>query len=203
MLLRSTYEGCLQTAVAIIQDGGIVAFPTDTVYGIGTSAKDDEAVLKLFVVKGRDAGKAIPVLVSNLDQFESVAGDIPSSAKRLAERFWPGPITLVVARGDSIAETISSSDTVGVRMPNHEFALSLLSTAGPMAVTSANITGSRSLSMASEVFEVLNGKIELVIDGGTTLGKIPSTVVDCTGTVPFVLRDGPILQSEIDLFLST
>jgi L-threonylcarbamoyladenylate synthase len=193
----------LEAAVAIIQEGGVVAFPTDTVYGIGTSAFDDEAVLKLYVVKDRASGQAIPVLISNLDQLENVASEIPSSARRLAKAYWPGPLTLVVAKGSRIADSVSSSDTVGVRMPNHEFALSLLSAVGPMAVTSANITGSPSLSMASEVIDVMEGKIDLVIDGGTTPGGVPSTVVDCTGKVPFVLREGPIHQSEIDLFLST
>jgi L-threonylcarbamoyladenylate synthase len=193
----------LDRALEILESGGIVAFPTDTVYGIGTSAFNNEAVLRLFEVKGRSRTQAVPVLISSMAQIDTVTNGLSDLARHLAERYWPGPITLVLAKNTNLAEAVSPSETVGVRMPKHEFAKSLIDAAGPLAVTSANITGHQSLSGADEVFQVMKGEIELVIDGGKTPGQVPSTVVDCTGRKPVILREGPISQAEIDLCISS
>ena len=201
-ILKSTTESCLDRALEILESGGIVAFPTDTVYGIGTSAFNNEAVLSLFEAKGRSRMQAVPVLISSMAQIATVTTGLSDLARPLAEKYWPGPITLVLSKNTNLAEAVSPSDTVGVRMPKHEFAKLLLDAVGPLAVTSANITGHQSLSGADEVFQAMKGKIELVIDGGKTPGQVPSTVVDCTGMTPVIIREGPISQSEIDLFIS-
>lgn len=201
-ILKSTTESCLDRALEILESGGIVAFPTDTVYGIGTSAFNNEAVLSLFEAKGRSRMQAVPVLISSMAQIDTVTTGLSDLARSLAEKYWPGPITLVLSKNTNLAEAVSPSDTVGVRMPKHEFAKSLLDAVGPLAVTSANITGHKSLSGADEVFQAMKGKIELVIDGGKTPGQVPSTVVDCTGMKPVIIREGPISQAEIDLFIS-
>ncbi len=201
-ILKSTTESCLDRALEILESGGIVAFPTDTVYGIGTSAFNNEAVLRLFEVKGRSRTQAVPVLISSMAQIATVTTGLSDLARPLAEKYWPGPITLVLSKNTNLAEAVSPSDTVGVRMPKHEFAKLLLDAVGPLAVTSANITGHQSLSGADEVFQAMKGKIELVIDGGKTPGQVPSTVVDCTGMKPVIIREGPISQAEIDLFIS-
>jgi L-threonylcarbamoyladenylate synthase len=192
----------LDRALEILESGGIVAFPTDTVYGIGTSAFNNEAVLSLFEAKGRSRMQAVPVLISSMAQIATVTTGLSDLARPLAEKYWPGPITLVLSKNTNLAEAVSPSDTVGVRMPKHEFAKLLLDAVGPLAVTSANITGHQSLSGADEVFQAMKGKIELVIDGGKTPGQVPSTVVDCTGMKPVIIREGPISQAEIDLFIS-
>lgn len=201
-ILKSTTESCLDRALEILESGGIVAFPTDTVYGIGTSAFNNEAVLSLFEAKGRSRMQAVPVLISSMAQIDTVTTGLSDLARPLAEKYWPGPITLVLSKNTNLAEAVSPSDTVGVRMPKHEFAKLLLDAVGPLAVTSANITGHQSLSGADEVFQAMKGKIELVIDGGKTPGQVPSTVVDCTGMKPVIIREGPISQAEIDLFIS-
>jgi L-threonylcarbamoyladenylate synthase len=196
-------QGSLETAAAVVSSGGVVAMPTDTVYGIGTSAFDDQAVSKLYIVKGRSQEQAIPILVSDEAQLEYIAKEVPTIAQRLIDEFWPGPLTVVVEKGDRLAASVSKTETVGIRMPDHDFALSLLQSVGPMAVTSANLTGKPSLCSANEVFEVMKGQIDLVVDGGITPGGIPSTVVDCTGSRPMILRQGPIEQNDIERVLSS
>jgi len=118
-------------------------------------------------------------------------------AHRLAGHFWPGPLTLVVARHPSLPDNLSPLPTVGVRMPDHPVALMLLNRAGPLAVTSANVSGAPSASSAQEVFDQLQGRIPLVLDGGPTPGGVPSTVVDCTGSEPMILRQGPITMDQL------
>jgi L-threonylcarbamoyladenylate synthase len=201
-LIKSTADGSIDQATETLRAGGLVAFPTDTVYGLGSLAFNDDAILRLFEVKQRSSDRAIPVLISEMDQFEMVSTGLSPLAKRLAEHYWPGALTLVVRKSSVLPESISRSDTVGVRMPDHSYALALLSAVGPMAVTSANISDNPALSQASEVFDILDGKVDLVIDGGTLPGSEPSTIVDCRGARPIVLRVGPITQKEIEQFIS-
>lgn len=200
-LLQSIEQGCLETAATVVQKGGIVAFPTDTVYGIGTTAFDEKAVSQMFAVKDRSKERAIPILVSDLAQLDTLAEEIPTIAGRLIDAFWPGPLTVVFKKRNGVAASVSRTGTIGVRMPDHPFVRALINSVGPMAVTSANLAGSPSLCSASEVFEVMKGKIELVIDGGSTPGGVPSTVVDCTGSGPVILRQGPITLADIQRVL--
>jgi L-threonylcarbamoyladenylate synthase len=187
----------LQHALEILQSGGLVAFPTDTVYGVGALAFDRTAVESIYKAKDRAVEKAIPVLIGEVDDLVKVAIAIPEIALKLAAHFWPGPLTLVVPKKPVLSEAVSSGPNVGVRIPNHPVARALLRLAGPMAVTSANLSGQPSPTTAHNVFVQLNGRIGLILDGGTTPGGVPSTVVDCAGGEPQILREGPIPESEI------
>jgi len=187
----------LARAQEVLQEGGLMAFPTDTVYGVGTLAFNAAAVRSIYIAKDRPDDKAIPVLIGDSTDLEKVTQEIPEAASRLAARFWPGPLTLVVSKRPDLPETVSATPTVGVRVPDHALARKLLSAAGPMAVTSANLSGQPSPSTAQEVLAQLGGRIALIIDGGKTPGGIPSTVVDCSGQEIRILREGPILKDQI------
>jgi L-threonylcarbamoyladenylate synthase len=187
----------LQAALKILQAGGLVAFPTDTVYGVGALAFDNAAIESIYTAKGRPIEKAIPVLIGDIKDLDKVAVDIPPMALIFARRFWPGPLTCVVPKRDILPPAISATLTVAVRIPDHAEACALLNVAGPMAVTSANISGQPSPSTAQEVYEQLNGRIPLILDGGRTPGGLPSTLVDCTGNTPTILREGPISLAEL------
>ena len=180
-----------------LRQGKLVAFPTDTVYGLGADLFNPVAIEGLYTAKGREATKAIAVLVGRLSDLLLVTAGMSAAAERLTERFWPGPLTLVVNRQPGLPDTLSSLPTVGVRMPDHVLALTLLRTIGPLAVTSANISGAESAVTAGEVLAQLGGRISLVLDGGQTPGGSPSTVVDCTGTEPVIIRIGPVSEQEI------
>ncbi|HSM70482.1 MAG TPA: L-threonylcarbamoyladenylate synthase, partial [Anaerolineales bacterium] len=184
-------------ALDVLNSGGLVAFPTDTVYGVGALAFDGKAVESIYVAKDRPAEKAIPILIGDMEDMEKVGINIPRAAYKLASRFWPGPLTLIIPKNPTLPQAVSNSPTVGVRVPDHEIARALLRAAGPMAVTSANISGQSSPSTAGEVFRQLNGRIPLIIDGGTTPGGVPSTVVDHSSDEIKILREGPIGMDQI------
>ena len=184
-------------AAAILQQGGLVVFPTDTVYGVGALACDPQAVRRLYHVKGRAADKAIAVLIGRGEDLHLVASELTPPAQRLAQKFWPGPLTLVVPKHSHLPEAISAGPTVGVRWPDHALAQSLLSATGPLAVTSANISGSAPACTAAEAVAQLGGLVELIIDGGRVPGGVASTVVDCSRSTPQILRPGPIGAEEI------
>ncbi|MGD0751389.1 MAG: L-threonylcarbamoyladenylate synthase [Anaerolineales bacterium] len=196
-ILLAQDPGMLARAQAVLQKGGLVAFPTDTVYGVGALAFNGTAVGRIYTAKARPVEKAIPVLIGASIDLEKVTLEAPEAALRLAARFWPGPLTLVVPKHPDLPETVSVTPTVGVRVPDHSVARRLLSAAGPMAVTSANLSGQPSPSTAQEVLMQLGGKIALIIDGGKTPGGVPSTVVDCSGPEIRILREGPILKDQI------
>ena len=183
----------LPRAFEILQLGGLVAFPTDTVYGVGALAFDRAAVESIYVAKDRPVEKAIPVLIGDADDLTKVSAEVPEIALKLAARFWPGPLTLVVPKHPDLPEAVSTDATIGVRIPNHPVARALLRLAGPMAVTSANLSGRPGPSTAQEVFAQLGGRIALILDGGRTPGGVPSTVVDCVSPELQVLRAGRAL----------
>ena len=187
----------IQTALQILQSGGIVAFPTDTVYGLGALAFNNDAIESIYIAKNRPIEKAIPILIGDLGDLDKIADDIPGMAIRFASRFWPGPLTCIVPKKQILPPAVSATQTVAVRIPDHPDARALLRTAGPMAVTSANISGQASPTTAHEVYDQLNGRIPLILDGGKTKGGIPSTLVDCTGDTPVILREGPITLTEL------
>ena len=187
----------IQAALEILQNGGIIAFPTDTVYGLGALAFNHNAIESVYTAKNRPIEKAIPILIGDLSDLDQVADDIPSMALRFASRFWPGPLTCIVPKKQTLPLAVSATNTVAVRIPDHHDARALLRAAGPMAVTSANISGQSSPSTAQEVYDQLNGRIPLILDGGKTPGGVPSTLVDCTGKEPVILREGPISLSEL------
>jgi L-threonylcarbamoyladenylate synthase len=187
----------IEQALRILQNGGIVAFPTDTVYGVGSLAFDNAAIESIYVAKDRPIEKAIPILIADLDDLRQVADDIPDMALRFASRFWPGPLTCVVPKKPTLPDAVSATPTVAVRIPDHPNARALLRAAGPMAVTSANLSGQPSPSTAQEVYNQLKGRIPLILDGGKTPGGRPSTLVDCTAEKPAILREGPISLADL------
>ena len=195
--LPTSDPNVLRYAVDVLRYGGLVAFPTDTVYGVGALAFHREAVMRLYTVKGRSTDKAIAVLLGREADLGQVTSALTPAAQRLAAKFWPGSITLVVPKHPQLPEAISSTPTVGVRMPDHDFARRLLTLTGPMAVTSANRSGEPNAQTAADVLAQLDGRIELVLDGGRVPGGVPSTVVDCTSAEPHILRDGPISAAAI------
>jgi L-threonylcarbamoyladenylate synthase len=184
-------------ALGVLKSGGLVAFPTDTVYGVGALAFDGKAIESIYTAKDRPIEKAIPILIADIEDMEKVGMNIPQSAYRLAARFWPGPLTILIPKQPTLPTAVSVTSTIGVRVPHHEFARALLRAAGPMAVTSANISGEASPTTAEEVLAQLNGRIPLIIDGGKTPGGVPSTVVDCSLPELKIIREGPISLQEI------
>jgi L-threonylcarbamoyladenylate synthase len=195
--VNASSPDAIPRALEVLASGGLVAFPTDTVYGVGSLVFDGKAVEAIYLAKDRPVEKAIPVLLGDAEDLDKIASEVPAMARRLALRFWPGPLTLVVPKKLTLPESVSATDTVGVRVPDHPVARALLRAAGPMAVTSANISGQASPSTAEEVLAQLGGRIELILDGGKTPGGVPSTVVDCTASEPVILRVGPVTLPQI------
>ncbi len=203
VIISADSPDAIQRALDVLNDGGLVAFPTDTVYGLGALAFDGQAIESIYFAKDRPIEKAIPVLIADAEDMDQVGVDIPDIARRIAARFFPGPLTCIIPKQPTLPEAVSATSTVGVRVPDHNVARALLRAAGPMAVTSANISGQTSPSSAEEVFAQLNGRIPLILDGGKTPGGIPSTVVDCTYKEIKILREGPISLEEIISKLSS
>jgi L-threonylcarbamoyladenylate synthase len=196
--LSAQLVSAIARALEVLRGGGLVAFPTDTVYGVGALAFDAAAVESIYLAKDRPAEKAIPILIGDAADLSKVTAEVPEIAARLAARFWPGALTLVTPKHPALPEAVSGTPTVGVRVPDHAAARALLRAAGPMAVTSANISGQASPCTAQEVYAQLGGRIPLILDGGQTPGGTPSTVVDCTGAAPVILREGPISREQIE-----
>jgi L-threonylcarbamoyladenylate synthase len=201
-VMRADHPIALRHAQDILHNGGLVAFPTDTVYGLASLPFQAEYVERLYVAKGRNSERSIAVLLGDQSQLKLIATDMGEIALRLAEHFWPGPLTLIVPRLSMLPDALTPTSTVGVRIPDHPFALALMRQAGPLAVTSANLSGHNNCNTAQEVLDQLDGRIHLVLDGGTTTGGIPSTVVDCTGKEPVVLREGPIKRVDLEAVLA-
>jgi len=200
-ILPASDPNAIRHAADVLRHNGLVAFPTDTVYGVGALVFRAEAVQRLYVVKGRSTDKAIAVLVAGNGDLPKVAQTLPPAAQSLARKFWPGPLTLVVLKHPALPEEVSPLPTVGVRMPDHPVARKLLELTGPLAVTSANRSGEPNSLSAADVLEHLSGRIDLLLDGGDVPGGIPSTILDCSGATPQVLRAGPISSQEIEAAL--
>lgn len=193
----------LDDAVQLLRAGYAIAFPTDTVYGVGADGFNERAIEQLFVVKERERGKAIPYLLADASDLVHVVQEMPRAAQLLAEKFWPGGLTLVVPASPRVPKIlIAGGDTVAVRVPNHPITRTLIAKMGvPLATTSANISGGPDPANAQEVLAQLNGRIPLVLDGGATRDNVPSTVVDVTSDPPKVLRVGVIAREEIERVL--
>jgi L-threonylcarbamoyladenylate synthase len=196
-ILRAGYPSALNHAVDVLQHGGLVAFPTDTVYGLAALPFKGEYVEELFSAKGRNNTRAIAILIGDYPDLERVVDHFDETSARLAHHFWPGPLTLVVPKNAGLPEALSPNGTIGVRMPDHPIALALLHKIGPLAVTSANISGQDNANTAEEVSRQLFGRVHLILDGGRSSGGVPSTVVNCTGSSLTILREGPISLEAI------
>lgn len=187
-------------AVAVLRAGGLVAMPTDTVYGVGVALGADDGLGRLFAAKDRPLDKAIVLLVADAEQAATV-GIFTSAARILAEHFWPGGLTLVLAQASDMAlplELTAGAATIGVRVPDHESPRALARELGPLPVTSANLSGQPDARDARDVIAQLGGRLDLVLDGGQARGGIPSTVVDCSADMARVIRTGAIAPAEID-----
>lgn len=182
----------IRRAAQWIRRGEVVAVPTDTVYGLAAHSTMAEAILKLYAIKERDRLKAIPLLIASMADLCKVCSAVPEWAHRLAERFWPGPVTLVVPRATSVIEVITSgANAVAVRVPGHPVTLALIEAVGaPLAVTSANLSGAPETTTAEEVDAVLGNRLALILDAGRCPGGVASTVVDTTQDPPVILRRG-------------
>lgn len=188
----------LDQAVQLLKDGGVVAFPTDTVYGVGVDPLQPEAVRRLYRIKGRPDNKPIAILVGSIEDVERVAQTPLKAFSRLADRFWPGGLTLVVEARDLSPEITAGGSTVGVRMPDHPLALELLrGFGGPIATTSANRSGEPPATSAEEVDAQLGDRVNLIVDGGDTITKVASTVLDLSVSPLQVLRHGGISEESL------
>src|SRR5947207_69544 len=190
-------------AVKILRRGGLVAFPTETVYGLGADATNADAVAKIFAAKGRPATNPLIVHVAGADVARRYAADWPVAASHLAQAFWPGPLTLVVPRGATIVSQVTAGgDTVGLRVPAHPLALELLRAFdGPVAAPSANKSNRVSPTAAQHVRDELGDAVDLVLDGGPCTVGIESTVLDLTGERPVILRPGGVQRRKIETIL--
>jgi L-threonylcarbamoyladenylate synthase len=184
----------IEEAAEILRAGGLVAFPTETVYGLGANACDAAAVAGIFAAKQRPLSDPLIVHIAALDQLQTVAASVPPIAQTLAERFWPGPLTLILPRGEAIPPIVAAGgETIGVRMPNHPVALALLRAAAlPVAAPSANRFMHTSPTTAAHVLADLDGRIDCVLDGGPAHVGVESTVLDVTAQPPRILRPGGV-----------
>ncbi|HSE07123.1 MAG TPA: L-threonylcarbamoyladenylate synthase [Nocardioidaceae bacterium] len=186
-------EAGIAAAALAAQRGQLVVFPTDTVYGIGADAFDPASVRRLLAAKGRGRDMPPPVLVSAPTTLDALAVGVPSYARALIAELWPGPLTIVCRQQPSLQWDLGDTrGTVAVRMPDHEVALELLSRTGPLAVSSANLTGKDAATDADQAQNMLGAAVEVYLDGGPTPGSVPSTIVDATGEDARVLRVGAI-----------
>lgn len=195
---------CLQIAVDLLRDGAVIAFPTDTVYGVGAHAFLHDAVARLYAVKERPKGAAIPLLLASAQLLPAVCSGIPPEAWQLAERFWPGGLSLVLRRSDSVPDIVTAGGgTVAVRVPDHPIVLEICRRLGaPLAVTSANLHGQPAPLTAGEAESQLGWRVPLILDGGTCPGGVPSTILDLTVRPAVILRTGPVTADQLSPWVS-
>jgi L-threonylcarbamoyladenylate synthase len=191
---------CIQEAAEVIRAGGLVGFPTETVYGLGGNALDASASRKIYAAKGRPSDNPLIVHVSFMEEIPPITADIPEDGRKLAERFWPGPMTLIFRKSDAVPrETTGGLDTVAVRMPSDPVAAELIRRAGvPIAAPSANTSGRPSPTRAEHVWQDLHGRIDVILDGGPVKVGVESTIVDVTGETPTLLRPGAITMEMLE-----
>jgi len=191
-------------AAKILQLGQVVAFPTETVYGLGANAFSDEAVQLIFQAKGRPSDNPLIVHIANNKQLDELVEEIPDGAKKLMEAFWPGPLTIILKSKKQVSKYVTAGlSTVGVRMPDHPVALALIEASGlPIAAPSANTSGKPSPTSAKHVFEDLNGRIAGLVDGGSTGVGLESTVIDCSQAIFTILRPGSVTPEMIKKVVS-
>ncbi len=204
-LLNAKDEEAIQTAARILKSGGLVGIPTETVYGLAANALDGKAVARIFVAKGRPMDNPLIVHISEFDQIFTLVKQVPESAKKLAGQFWPGPLTMILPKAETIPDEVSAGlDTVAVRFPSHPVARELITAAGlPLAAPSANLSGHPSPTTAAHVMNDLSGKIEAVLDGGACGVGVESTVVTLATNPPRLLRPGGITLEQLRSVLGT
>jgi len=199
-VIPTTHPTAIVRALEVLGAGGLVAFPTDTVYGVGALPSLEPAVERIFRAKGRPRSKAIPLLLDSAARLPEVAENIPSEASLLAQKFWPGPLTIVLTRKSTVPDVVTAGGTsVAMRVPDHPFALRLIAAAGgALATTSANRSDQPDPVTAQEVLGSLEGRIDLILDGGPCPGGVASTVIDLTGAVPRIVRWGAVERDALE-----
>lgn len=191
-------EKGVAAAVAAVRRGLLVVLPTDTVYGVGVDAFDADGVQRLLDAKGRGRDMPPPVLISAATTLEALATDLPGWAQSLTEQYWPGPLTIVCRQQPSLRWDLGETrGTVAVRMPDDQAALDLLGRTGPLAVSSANVTGQPAATEADAAERMLGESVEVILDDGPRSGSAASTILDCTGARPWILREGVIGAAEL------
>jgi len=190
----------LEKGIEVLRDGGVVAFPTDTVYGLGADAFNNRAVERVYEIKERPKNQRFPLLIADAKQLTALAEPIPEIAWFLAKRFWPGGLTMVLSKTDTVPSYLALGSAIAVRVPNHPACLALIKGLGnPITGTSANVSGQPAALTAGEVRQQLGNKVDLIINGGRCPGGRESTVVDVTQDKPVILRDGIIPSHEIEI----
>jgi L-threonylcarbamoyladenylate synthase len=197
-LMTAPGQDEIEKAVSVLRDGGVIAMPTDTLYALTARARDGAAVRRVFEIKGRNDGKPMPLFVSDLDMARRF-GEFNETASRLAERFWPGALTLVVRRQHGFeSDALAGGDTVALRAPDNAIALAMIAGAGePVTGTSANLSGGPDPVSADEVRRQIGDKLDVILDAGPAEGGVGSTIVDCIGDEPVILREGALSRAEI------
>ena len=189
----------IEEAAGIIRNGGLVAFPTETVYGLGANGLDEEAVSKIFKAKGRPQDNPLILHVHSIEQIKDLVIEIPDLSLKAMEKFWPGPLTILFKRSNKVPDIITAGlDTVAIRMPSNDVARKLIKASGcPIAAPSANISGRPSPTSSAHVIEDLMGKVDMIIDGGMTGIGLESTVLDLSGDIPMILRPGGVTLEDL------
>ena len=197
---KSSEPGSIEKAGEILKKGGLVAFPTETVYGLGANALDEKAAAKIYAAKGRPSGNPLIVHIARMEDLPAVASEIPEKAKMLAEHFWPGPLTMIFKKTEKVPYgTTGGLDTVAVRMPVHPVALQVIAAGGGfIAAPSANTSGKPSPTTAAHVAADMDGRIDMVLDGGAAGIGLESTIVDMSEETPVILRPGYINQAMLE-----
>ena len=190
----------IKEAARILREGGLVAFPTETVYGLGADGLNTEAAARIYEAKGRPSDNPLILHIARMEDLSGIVREIPKIALRLAERFWPGPLTMIFPKAACVPEgTTGGLNTVAVRMPKHPLALALIEAAGiPVAAPSANLSGRPSTTTAAHVREDMEGRIDSIVDGGAVGVELESTIVDVTGEKPMMLRPGYITKEMLE-----
>ncbi|MGZ4640367.1 MAG: L-threonylcarbamoyladenylate synthase [Actinomycetes bacterium] len=197
------HEAGIAAAATVIRAGQLVVLPTDTVYGLAADAFDPAAVRRLLAAKGRGREMPPPVLIGSAATLEALASSVPAWARDLVEKYWPGPLTIVVREQSSLQWDLGETrGTVAVRMPQDPIALELLGRTGPLAVSSANTTGHPAATDADQAADMLADRVAVILDGGPTADDRPSTILDCTGEQPRVLRVGAVSVEELRAVLA-
>ncbi len=197
--LTASIQKQVEQAVTILKQGGIVACPTDTVYGVGAAINIESAVERVFQIKGRPHSRALPILLAEKYQIAEVAKIVPPLARRLADRFFPGALTIVLPKADSVSDIVTGGrKTIAIRIADHPIPIAVVRGLGvPIVGTSANLSGSPSALTAEEVRAQLGDRVDMIINGGRCPGGWESTIIDLSGETPRVLRQGPISMEEL------
>lgn len=190
-------ESALRSAADVLVHGGVAAIPTDTVYGFAASFQNEEAIERLYQIKARSQNKSIAVLLGDAEQAHLAAHEFPVKAQRLAEKYWPGALTIIIRKKAGLPANLTSNELVGLRIPDLDFTRDLIRLTGPLAVTSANISGEPPARSVTEFPEELIPMLDIIIDGGPSSGGIPSSVINCDTEPAVILREGAIPGKEL------